>query len=414
MDLKEYIKSLIRKQLEEMSTTASVGGYSTPFIFSPNPNKALKNAATKYAIKMGWKLAKKPTTSKIVDYKKIFEMNEAKPMMKPKNGGRRFIIMPFFELPDDMFKPYKIKEGETIKLFKIVTSQNTGEKVLLIHDLARIALESIERGRTSFEKEQRLPIVTQIIKEKIPGNIRGIIKKAVTGLKTLENGYAPVPIEITNKTSSAVKYNLIQLKEKGISLLRKFKENPQLAEPFGSAFSKVLIYLYKNRENQLSVEDIADSVGIAPIAASRIANQMQKEDIITMTEPKSGGSSSDKWYILNPAVNPEDAIKQDLQTKLYENIKNIVDQELLNEVTYSKFKKDVKHRTKSEQLHKAIREVKRKLMEIDRIVEYTSRMKQELSEDEGGISYWKATQNNIGRISEMVNQLNNKIKNLHQ
>jgi hypothetical protein len=101
--------------------------------------------------------------------------------------------------------------------------------------------------------------------------------------------------------------------------------------------------------------------------------------------------------------------------KMYkESLVKLIEQELLNEVTYSKFKKDVKHRTKSEQLHKAIREVKRKLMEIDRIVEYTSRMKQELSEDEGGISYWKATQNNIGRISEMVNQLNNKIKNLHQ
>lgn len=101
--------------------------------------------------------------------------------------------------------------------------------------------------------------------------------------------------------------------------------------------------------------------------------------------------------------------------KMYkESLENIIKQELLNEVTYSKFKKEVKFRTKSEQLHKAIREVKRKLQEIDRIVEYTSRMKQELSEGEEGIKYWKATQNNIGKISEMVNHLNNKIKNLHQ
>jgi hypothetical protein len=93
--------------------------------------------------------------------------------------------------------------------------------------------------------------------------------------------------------------------------------------------------------------------------------------------------------------------------------KKIFEEELLNEVTYGKFKKDVKFRTKSEQLHKAIREVKRKLQEIDRIVEYTSRMKQELSE-EGGVNYWKATQKNVATISEMVNQLNNKIKNLNQ
>jgi hypothetical protein len=96
-----------------------------------------------------------------------------------------------------------------------------------------------------------------------------------------------------------------------------------------------------------------------------------------------------------------------------ESLLSIIEKEMINEVTYGKFKKDVKHRTKSEQLHKAIREVKRKLAEIDRIVEYTSRMKQELSED-GGINYWKATQKNVATISEMVNQLNNKIKNLNQ
>jgi len=101
------------------------------------------------------------------------------------------------------------------------------------------------------------------------------------------------------------------------------------------------------------------------------------------------------------------------KSAMNEILLNIIEKEMINEVTYGKFKKDVKHRTKSEQLHKAIREVKRKLAEIDRIVEYTSRMKQELSED-GGINYWKATQKNVASISEMVNQLNNKIKSLNQ
>jgi len=101
------------------------------------------------------------------------------------------------------------------------------------------------------------------------------------------------------------------------------------------------------------------------------------------------------------------------KSSMNESLLNIIEQELLNEVTYNKFKKDVKFRTKSEQLHKAIREVKKKLQEIDRIVEFTSRMKQELSED-GGVNYWKATQKNVASISEMVNQLNNKIKNLNQ
>jgi len=97
-----------------------------------------------------------------------------------------------------------------------------------------------------------------------------------------------------------------------------------------------------------------------------------------------------------------------------ESLTSIIKEELLNEVTYNKFKNEIKFRTKNEQLHRAIREVKRKLSEIDRIVEYTSLMKQELSENEAGTTYWKATQKNVTTIAEMVNQLNNKIKNLQQ
>ena len=50
------------------------------------------------------------------------------------------------------------------------------------------------------------------------------------------------------------------------------------------------------------------------------------------------------------------------KSAMNESLLQIIEQELLNEVTYSKFKKDVKFRTKSEQLHKAIREVKKKLL----------------------------------------------------
>jgi hypothetical protein len=39
-------------------------------------------------------------------------------------------------------------------------------------------------------------------------------------------------------------------------------------------------------------------------------------------------------------------------------------------------------------------------------------MKQELSEDGEGLRYWKTTENNISTIAEMVDNLNNKIKNL--
>ena len=102
------------------------------------------------------------------------------------------------------------------------------------------------------------------------------------------------------------------------------------------------------------------------------------------------------------------------KSSMNESLVDIIKEELLNEVTYSKFKSEVKLRTKNEQLHKAIKEVKRKLAEIDLIVEYTSRMKQELSEGEEGIKYWKNTQKNMATISEMVTNLNDKIKSLQE
>jgi hypothetical protein len=154
--------------------------------------------------------------------------------------------------------------------------------------------------------------------------------------------------------------------------------------------SKALDYkeLWKGKKSAMNNESNYDK-----------ASQKGAPSGYTASSPyTAGGIKGDGYYKTNESM---------------ETLLNIIDQELLNEVTYGKFKKDVKHRTKSEQLHKAIREVKRKLQEIDRIVEYTSRMKQELSED-GGINYWKATQKNVATISEMVNQLNNNIKNLNQ
>ena len=104
---------------------------------------------------------------------------------------------------------------------------------------------------------------------------------------------------------------------------------------------------------------------------------------------------------------------QRLKETMKESIHDIIKKELLNEVTYKQFKTEVKYRTKAEQLHKAMREVKRKLNEIDRLVNYTTRMKQELSEGDG-IQYWSRTEKTVANISEMINQLNNKIKNLNQ
>ena len=129
---------------------------------------------------------------------------------------------------------------------------------------------------------------------------------------------------------------------------------------------------------------------------------------------------------LAPTGMPSDSKLQDYKPiwkaakkptyKIYKenmNLQDIIKEELLNEATYKQFKSEVKHRTKAEQLHKAMREVKKKINEIDRIVDYTQRMKQELSEGDG-VAYWSRTEKAVAQISEMVNHLNTKINNLKQ
>lgn len=81
----------------------------------------------------------------------------------------------------------------------------------------------------------------------------------------------------------------------------------------------------------------------------------------------------------------------------------------LNE-NYSKFKTETKTRGKSDQFHQAIREVRKKVQEINRLFEYVSRLKGELSEGEGGLKYKMHTEKALQKIKEMVLELNQNIK----
>ena len=58
----------VREVIEELSTTAGVAGYQTPFAFSKGKKK---NRATKQAEKLGYKIVKqkkRPYNTKMFDY----------------------------------------------------------------------------------------------------------------------------------------------------------------------------------------------------------------------------------------------------------------------------------------------------------------------------------------------------------
>lgn len=81
--------------------------------------------------------------------------------------------------------------------------------------------------------------------------------------------------------------------------------------------------------------------------------------------------------------------------------------------SYYQFRNSTKNRTNSEQLNRAVKEIKRKVVEVNTLVKYTERLKKELNEG-GNMKYWKATNASLNKISEAINHLNNKIKNLIQ
>ena len=84
----------------------------------------------------------------------------------------------------------------------------------------------------------------------------------------------------------------------------------------------------------------------------------------------------------------------------------------INEVRYSQFKSQSKTRTPQEQLHMGVKEMQRKLDEINRLVDFTSRMKNELKGDAEEMNFLKRTHNSLFKINEKIQEINDKIKGL--
>ena len=87
-------------------------------------------------------------------------------------------------------------------------------------------------------------------------------------------------------------------------------------------------------------------------------------------------------------------------------------EEQLNEVRYSQFKSQSKNRTPQEQLHMGVKQIQHKLDEINKLVEFATRMKTELKGDADQMNYLKRTHNSLFKINEKIQDINNKIKGL--
>jgi hypothetical protein len=84
----------------------------------------------------------------------------------------------------------------------------------------------------------------------------------------------------------------------------------------------------------------------------------------------------------------------------------------INEARYTQFKKQSQFRTPTQQLHMAVREIRRKIDEMSKVVSFTERMRTELKASNEGMAYLNRTREAISKINEKLQELNNRIKGL--
>lgn len=83
--------------------------------------------------------------------------------------------------------------------------------------------------------------------------------------------------------------------------------------------------------------------------------------------------------------------------------------DILNESKYSQFKQSTSKPNPKQVLHKAIKEIQFKLDEVNKLIDFTSRIKGELTEGDQEIEYLKRTKDNIYKIQNRLKEVFSKL-----
>jgi len=95
------------------------------------------------------------------------------------------------------------------------------------------------------------------------------------------------------------------------------------------------------------------------------------------------------------------------------DVKELWEEEPLSESrAYSRFKKETAVRNKPDQLHQAAKMIQNKLEEVEKLLEFTSQMRQDLSEGEESVEYKHNTKRVFERIHSKVVEVYTKVKGL--
>ena len=93
-------------------------------------------------------------------------------------------------------------------------------------------------------------------------------------------------------------------------------------------------------------------------------------------------------------------------------MKSIDVEELWEANKYSQFKREAAVRTKPQQMHEAVKMINKKLDEVNKLLEFTSQMKLELSEGEETLEYTRNTHKVFEKVHKRVVEVFSKVKKL--
>lgn len=86
----------------------------------------------------------------------------------------------------------------------------------------------------------------------------------------------------------------------------------------------------------------------------------------------------------------------------------------LNESRYTQFKKSTSKPKPKDVLHRAIKEIQMKLDEVNRLIEFTTRIKGELQENDQEIEYLKRTKDSLYKIQDKLKEAFSNISKINE
>lgn len=172
-------------------------------------------------------------------------------------------------------------------------------------------------------------------------------------------------------------------------------------------------YIDELIQQGLDEQDGATSTTASAGGAYNSKYTFSKADISTYTKDgfkkvKPGMPSDSKMFDYKqfPSTPKPKSIK------LYkeEEIKEMIKQELINEISYRRFNENVSKVTPERKITRALHEVTKRIKEIEQVIEYSTRLKTENTIKKE--SFWEAKTEQLVSLSERLNELSSKIKTL--